>query len=84
LFLKEGGVGSRAIDEDVFKWFFVFVVVGAAMLMPLFARLPSNRDARFEPLVIGDAILRPLRAATALVNLIDPRSLRKGAKDRKD
>lgn len=84
LFLKEGGEGSRAIDEEVFKYFFVFVVVGAVVLMPFFARLPSNRDARFEPLVIGDAILRPLRAATALVNLIDPRSLRRGPKDRKE
>lgn len=84
LFLKEGGVGSRAIDEEVFKYFFVFVVVGAVCLMPFFARLPSNRDARFEPLLIGDAILRPLRAATALVNLIDPRSLRRGSKDRKE
>lgn len=83
-FLKEGDAGSRAIDEQVFQYFFVFVVVGAIGLMPFFARLQSNRDVRFEPLVIGDAILRPLRAATALVNLIDPRSLRRGSKDRKE
>ena len=42
--------------------------------MPWFAQLPDNKDQAVEPLVIGDAIWRPLRAATALVNLVDPRA----------
>ncbi len=83
-FLKEGEGASRAIDTQVFQYFFVTVVVGAVLLMPFFARLPGNKNLRFEPLIIGDAILRPLRAATALVNLIDPRTLRRGTKEKKE
>jgi hypothetical protein len=85
LLLKDGQAGSRAIDVEVFQWFFVTVVGGAAVLLPFFLRLPENRDEKVEPLQIGGAILRPLRAATALVNLIDLRGLerRRGARDRK-
>lgn len=73
LFLKGGDGGSRAIDPDVFQYFFLTVIGGGLVLVPFFLRLPANKDARVEPLIIGDAILRPLRAATALVNLIDLR-----------
>jgi MFS family permease len=75
LFLKTGEEGSRAIDPVVFQYFFLSVVVVGSLLVPFFWRLPEQKDAPVEPLIIGDAVLRPLRAATALVNLIDPRSL---------
>ncbi len=85
LFLKDGEAGSRAIDVEVFQWFFLTVVGGAVALLPFFLRLPENRDEKVEPLMIGGAILRPLRAATALVNLIDLRGLerRRGGRGRK-
>ncbi len=75
LFLKQADGASRAIDPGVFQIFFLTVLGGALLLAPWFAQLPDNRDQNVEPLVIGDAILRPLRAATALVNLVDPRSI---------
>ncbi len=85
LFLKDGEAGSRAIDVEVFQWFFLTVVGGAVAVLPFFLRLPENRDEKVEPLMIGGAILRPLRAATALVNLIDLRGLerRRGGRERK-
>ena len=85
-FLKQGEGPARSIDTDVFQWFFLSVVGGAGVLLLFFRRLPENKDQKVEPLFIGDAILRPLRAATALVNLIDPRALdrRKAARERKE
>ncbi len=85
LFLKDGEAGSRAIDVEVFQWFFLTVVGGAVALLPFFLRLPENRDEKVEPLMIGGAILRPLRAATALVNLTDRRGLgrRRGGRERR-
>lgn len=75
LFLKPGGATARAMDTDVFQYFFLAAIAGSVLLAPLLFRLPENKDQTVEPLLIGDAILRPLRAATALVNLIDLRAL---------
>lgn len=75
LFLKSGEGGVRAINPDVFQIFFLTVIFASLVLAGLFARLPENRDQKVEPILIGGAILRPLRAVTALVNLIDPRTL---------
>jgi MFS family permease len=76
LFLR-GGDGPRAMNTDVFQWFFVVVVVAAVVLSSLYARLPEDKGQPVDPILIGNAILRPFRAMTYLVNLIDPRSLRK-------
>jgi len=74
-FLKSSAEGGTAIDVDVFKWFFVSVLVSACVLSWLVARLPEDKSIPVEPLVIGNAIFRPFRAATYLVNLIDLKSL---------
>lgn len=76
LFLKGGEGGTRSIDPEVFQLFFLTVIIASLVLGALFTRLPENKHHRVEPILIGGAILRPLRAMTALVNLIDPRSLR--------
>ncbi len=77
LFLKKADSATRAIDTDVFQWFFVSVVVGAVGLFSAMARLQEEKGQPVDPILIGNAILRPVRAATYLVNLIDPRSLRR-------
>jgi hypothetical protein len=74
LFLKSGGA-ARGFDTAVFQWFFVSVAVGAIVLSSLLARLPEDKGHSVEPILIGNAILNPFRAATYLVNLIDLRSL---------
>ena len=75
-FLRSGSGAARAIDVEVFQWFFATVAVGAIVLTSLFARLPEDKGQPVDPILIGNAILRPFRAATYLVNLVDPRSLR--------
>jgi hypothetical protein len=74
VFLKSGE-GGRGIDVEVFQWFFVSVVVGALALSSLLGRLPEEKGQPVDPILIGNAILRPFRAATYLVNLVEPRSL---------
>jgi MFS family permease len=74
LFLKTGGSGARGIDTDVFQWFFVSVIVGAVVLFSLLGRLPEEKGQSVEPILIGNAILRPFRAMTYLVNLVEVRN----------
>lgn len=76
-FLKTGSGGVSAIDTEVFQWFFASVLLGGLVLALLFARLPEDKSKPAEPLLIGNAILWPVRAATYLVNLLDPRPPRK-------
>ncbi len=85
LFLKtEAGV-SRGIDVQVFQWFFVSVVVGAILLFSLFGRMAEEKGQSVEPILIGNAILRPFRAMTYLVNLVEVRGPgRAGAKEPAD
>jgi hypothetical protein len=85
LFLK-GGAGDRGINPDVFQWFFVSVVVGAVGLFPFLGRLPEEKGQPVDPILIGNAILRPFRAMTYLVNLVEPSSLvqRRPAAQRKE
>jgi hypothetical protein len=61
----------------VFQWFFVSVVVVSLGISPLLARLPEEKGQPVDPILIGNAILRPFRAMTYLVNLVEPRSLGK-------
>ena len=74
LFLKTGSGVGPGIDTAVFQWFFVTVVVGAVVLFSLLSRLPEEKGQSVEPIMIGNAILRPFRAMTYLVNLVEPRS----------
>lgn len=72
LFLKETKVdGSPGIDAGVFQWFFVCLLVSVSILSVLIARLKEDTKTHVEPLIIGNALLRPFRAASYLVNLID-------------
>lgn len=76
LLLKRGDAGvARGIDGAMFEWFFVTVAVGALLLSWRMARLPEKGYSSVEPIMIGNAVLRPLRAASYLVNLVDLRSL---------
>jgi hypothetical protein len=72
LFLKSDVGAGPGIDTAVFQWFFVSVVVGALGLIPLMARLPEEKGKSVDPILIGHAILRPFRAMTYLVNLVEP------------
>jgi MFS family permease len=72
IFLKGSGA-TRGINPDVFQWFFVSVVVGAIVISSLLGRLPAEKGKGVEPILIGNAILRPFRAVTYLVNLAEPR-----------
>lgn len=76
VFLKTGEGAKRGLDVEVFQWFFVSVIIVALGLTPLLARLPAAGGQPADPILIGNAILRPFRAVTYLVNLVDPRSLR--------
>lgn len=77
LFLKSGDGAARGIDPEVFQWFFVSVAVGAIFISMLLGRLPEEKGQPVDPIMIGNAILRPFRAMTYLVNLVEPRSVRK-------
>lgn len=75
VFLKTGEGATRGFDAHVFQWFFVSVVVIALAVSPLLARLPEEKGQPVDPIMIGNAILRPFQAVTYLVNLVDWRSL---------
>ncbi|MDO8540349.1 MAG: hypothetical protein Q7S40_07890 [Opitutaceae bacterium] len=81
LFLKTGDGASRAIDIPVFRWFFVSVFAGAIALLFLMSRLVEDTKTPVTPVLIGNAILRPFRAVTDLVNLIDLRHLNRAKPD---
>jgi hypothetical protein len=70
-YLRTTEGGRQGIDTEVFQVFFVTVLVSVVVLSSLMARLVEDKTAPVQPLVIGNAILRPFRAATYLVNLID-------------
>jgi len=75
-FLRTSDVDGPAMNVAVFQLFFVFVFVSVCTLSWLVARLHEDKTVTVEPLIIGNAILRPFRAATYLVNLIDLQSIR--------
>ena len=72
LLLKSGDGPARSLDVGMFQWFFVTVVVGSLLLSSLIARLPEEKGQPVDPILIGNAILRPFRAMTYLVNLVEP------------
>jgi hypothetical protein len=66
--------GAPATDPVAFQVMFGVVLVGSAWLSWWLSRLPAEQDADgAEPLMIGNALLRPHRAMGYLVNIIDPR-----------
>jgi MFS family permease len=67
--------GSPNIDVTLFQWFFASVLLSSCILSVLMARLPEDTKTCVEPIIIGNALLNPVRAASYLVNLIDARSL---------
>lgn len=71
LFLKTGEGAGAGIDVGMFQVFFVVMIVSVVVLSSLLAKLPEDKGAPAEPLVIGNAVLRPFRAASYLVNLVD-------------
>jgi hypothetical protein len=79
VFLKSGEGAARGIDIGVFQWFFVSVAAGGLVLFTLIGRVSEPQGQSVEPLMIGNAILRPFRAMTYLVNLVEPRSSGKGS-----
>lgn len=77
LFLKSGEGAARGISTPVFQWFFVTVVAGAVLVSTLIGRLPEEKGHPVDPILIGNAILRPFRAMTYLVNLVELRPTRR-------
>jgi hypothetical protein len=73
LFLRPDDA-PRGINLGVLELFFVIVAIGAVILLPWLARVPEDPSRHDDPIQLGGAMLRPFRAATYLVNLIDPRS----------
>ena len=77
LVLKGSGpTGAPTIDPVVFQWFFVTVLGSACVLSVLMARIHEDTKVSVEPIIIGNAILNPFRAASYIINLIDLQSLR--------
>lgn len=69
--------GAAALDVGMFQWFFVTVLVSSVALSSLLAKMPEDKAVPVDPLVIGNAVLRPFRAATYLVSLIDVRTVQR-------
>lgn len=73
LFLRKTNPdGTQGIDVVVFQVFFVFLLLSVSVLSMLMARLHEDKKTHVDPLIIGNALLRPFRAASYLVNLINP------------
>ena len=76
LVLKSVGPGGApAVDVGLFQWFFASVVAGACVLSVLIARLQEDTKTHVDPIIIGNAVLNPFRAASYLVNLIDAKGI---------
>jgi len=69
--------GEPTMNTDAFQWFFVALIVSLSVLSVFMARLKEDRSIEVKPLVIGNALLRPFRAASYLVNLVDLQSVGK-------
>jgi hypothetical protein len=76
LVLKSTGPdGGPGLNAGLFQWFFVSVLVSACVLSVLTARLHEDTKTPVGPIIIGNALLNPVRAASYVVDLIDPRGL---------
>jgi hypothetical protein len=70
-----GPAGASGINVDLLQVFFASVLICACILSVLFARLREDTKTHVDPIIIGNAVLNPFRAASYLVNLIDAKSL---------
>jgi hypothetical protein len=57
-----------------FQWLFVTAIVACIYLAARLVRLPEPDAPGVEPLLPSSLLLRPHRAISYLVNLVDPRS----------
>ncbi|MFM1850942.1 MAG: hypothetical protein RIS54_626 [Verrucomicrobiota bacterium] len=72
LFLRRTNAdGTPGIDGTMFQVFFIVVILSVTVLSVLLARLHEDKKTHVDPLIVGNALLRPFRAASYLVNLID-------------
>jgi len=78
LFMRTTGPdGAPGISTGVFQIYFVVLLAGAGVLAIWVQRLREDAAQQVEPLLSGRELLRPFRAAVSLVNLIDPRNVRR-------
>lgn len=83
LFLKGDGP-VPALDLGVFRWFFIFTLTGALLLMLLVGRL-EEKQGEIDPILHGSWLLGPFRAMGSLINLIEfPRKERSAHRDPDD
>jgi MFS family permease len=76
--LRRGDIATSGLNVAAFEWFFICVIVGAVFLSWRMARLHEEKGEPADPIMIGNAILRPFRAMTYLANLIEPAAPKKG------
>ncbi len=69
LLLKPGD-GGPALAEGAFQAFFVVTLAGAGLLVFLVGRI-EERAGHVDPLLGGSWLLRPYRAVTSLINLVE-------------
>jgi MFS family permease len=67
---EEGGTG---LDATLFQALFAAALLGCAGLALVVFRLPEPDAPGLEPILPGSALLRPHRAVSYLINLVDPR-----------
>ena len=72
LLLRRGDIETSGLNVVAFEWFFGCVIAGAAVLSWRMARIHEDKGEPADPIMIGNAILRPFRAMTYLANLIEP------------
>lgn len=78
LFMRSTGPdGSPGISTGVFQIYFVVLLAGVGVLVVWVRRLREDASRKVEPLLDGQDLLRPFRAAVSLVNLVDPRKVRR-------
>lgn len=72
LLLRRGDIETSGINVAAFEWFFCCVMAGAVLLSWRMARIHEEKGEPADPIMIGNAILRPFRAMTYLANLVEP------------
>ncbi|MDP3070944.1 MAG: hypothetical protein Q8N18_11680 [Opitutaceae bacterium] len=72
LLLRRGDIETSGVNVAAFEWFFICVMAGAVFLSWRMARMHEEKGEAADPIMIGNAILRPFRAMTYLANLVEP------------
>jgi MFS family permease len=70
LFLKQSDGSTAALSPVVFQLFFVATLLGVLALVLMVGRL-EERAGHVDPLLQGGWLLRPFRAVTNLINLVE-------------